>query len=911
MPKSALIAGSLFAVLCTSLRAQSIADARRTVREATQAVEKDSAAPLVATWTAALEHDPNDRLASLGLATVSRLRFQYDDALRRCAALMAASAPRGDGVALYARLEAALTVATQSNPRAADTALAGAAAAAHAAHDAVGEAEMLLRLAVYRARLRDPAAGAAILRRVPALIPADDSALLAVYRCTAIPLRALPPGLNVLDAARSGATLARATGHAAVEATCLFELADALEHAGRLEAAIGVLDTLEHQVLPPTDRVHLAVVLQHRGDDERGLGDFGSAIRSLRGSIAAGEAVNNTPTVAFAKMGLAETYRELGDLPAATQSVEGAAALFDKIGDRIGRMIADGSLGSIELDVGDTAAAHSAFEAERAAAAAQSEWIYLFLAQQGLADVATREQRWDEASRWLKAAGTTIHAHRVVGMEGYWQYARGTLALDESRLGDAATDLAVALRNWTPQQHGERYIAVARRAQIDVARGDTVRAEQELTTASAELDQWRSTLQDAEFRVLAFQKQSTFGGRDPGVAAVIAAVAKAGRTAAAFELAERRRARELADRLERSVALGASSRSTGDGAGMSASLRPTAGGGALAAMQPVFPDDRTLLLEYVTGSGSAPTTLFAVTRRAVRAYLLPSADSLGVAVQRFDAVMESGTGGRSGGGADELGRLLLGPALADAGPAITRLVIVPDGVLHRTPFTALRVDGRYVVERFAVSTVPSALVAAHLWQRAATVGPAIVLAFGDARFPREVAVTPGVEGEIYRSAFNESGGLPRLPGSADEARVVAGFGAQSVVRLRDSASAAYLKRAPLASFRVIHLATHAIVDDQAATRTALALAAGNGESGFVTPRQSGGAQTQCRPRRAVRMPSGGRTHHWGRGRPRADGTFDRCGSEIGGSLTVGDRRPTDRPADARLLPRSGGGASGR
>src|SRR5581483_10221980 len=74
-----------------------------------------------------------------------------------------------------------------------------------------------------------------------------------------------------------------------------------------------------------------------------------------------------------------------------------------------------------------------------------------------------------------------------------------------------------------------------------------------------------------------------------------------------------------------------------------------------------------------------------------------------------------------------------------------------------------------------------------------------------------------------------------LPGSADEAKMVARFGTRSTLRLGDSASAAYFRHAGLTQFEVIHLATHAVVDDHAVTRTGLALAARPGESGFVTP----------------------------------------------------------------------------
>ena len=46
-----------------------------------------------------------------------------------------------------------------------------------------------------------------------------------------------------------------------------------------------------------------------------------------------------------------------------------------------------------------------------------------------------------------------------------------------------------------------------------------------------------------------------------------------------------------------------------------------------------------------------------------------------------------------------------------------RLVIVPDGPLHRVPWDALRLaDGRWLVERYAVGLAPSAGTVAVLWR---------------------------------------------------------------------------------------------------------------------------------------------------------------------------------------------------
>jgi len=333
---------------------------------------------------------------------------------------------------------------------------------------------------------------------------------------------------------------------------------------------------------------------------------------------------------------------------------------------------------------------------------------------------------------------------------------------------------------------------------------------------------------------------------------VLAALAAGGRAEAAFALAERRRARELGERVVRARALRAGGRGTDDSTGH-ASLAASSGPAraTAATVAAAIPDDRTALLEYVTGVMGAPTTLFVLTRPpaaaaaagepgapAVRAYVLPPADSLVDRVARFVALLEGGT--EAGGAASSLGAALLGPALAELGPAVSRLVVVPDGPLHRVPWDALRMgDGHYAAERYAVSVAPSATVLAELWSRgrdssASRARPVRLLAYGDPAFPNErtVASSSG-DVEVYRSAFDSAGGLPRLEGSAREARLVARYADDAEVRLRGEASAAYLKRAPLDGFRVLHFATHALVDERSAARTALAVAPGEGESGFV------------------------------------------------------------------------------
>jgi CHAT domain-containing protein len=198
-------------------------------------------------------------------------------------------------------------------------------------------------------------------------------------------------------------------------------------------------------------------------------------------------------------------------------------------------------------------------------------------------------------------------------------------------------------------------------------------------------------------------------------------------------------------------------------------------------------------------------------------------------VARFLALIQRGEDGDTL--ARAFGAALLDPARAELGPAITRLVIVPDGPLHRVPWDLLRLaDGSRVIERYAVSVAPSAAIVAALWRRPRPAGdaarPTPLLAFGDPVFATERG-TP--------DSLDPMRSLPRLEASGREARLVSRYARDATLRLRAEASASYLEHAPLDRYRVIHFATHAVVDDRSTARTALALAPDSGSDGLVGP----------------------------------------------------------------------------
>src|ERR1700689_2868252 len=104
-------------------------------------------------------------------------------------------------------------------------------------------------------------------------------------------------------------------------------------------------------------------------------------------------------------------------------------------------------------------------------------------AEDGLADVDTREGRWDAAAGWLAAARATMRQNKMPGWERTSRLSSAVLALRRGQLADAERGITASLRDLAPSQHGERYVTSARLAGIHLALGDTARAARELANA--------------------------------------------------------------------------------------------------------------------------------------------------------------------------------------------------------------------------------------------------------------------------------------------------------------------------------------------------------------------------------------------------------------------------------------------
>jgi tetratricopeptide (TPR) repeat protein len=803
---------------------------RAVVRHATAAVDDDSVTAVRTRWERAARGGA-DRGALLGLATIARLT--YDFARADSLYMLLHRPPDPDAIAAYALLGRALAGRARGAMRDTDSLAAAAARAGAASGDTSVTIEARILLATTRARTAGPAAAESLFHEIE-VDAHHDPALAAAYQCGRAEMLALS-FRAAGAAAREGAALAERAGDRRLRAQCLHIVAADLMRRGAIFGAVRVFHDVATLRRSLHDRSGLASTLQWRGAALNVAGYLQEASRDLEEAVTEGRASGNGSAEAWAFGNLASVSMSVGDVTAAAAYADSATRLFAQQGDRYGQAGPQIAVAAIALSAGQLDRAREAYRKAIALLEPLGFAGGLLVSHLGLAHVAMRNGDWDEAARELDAAeraGTT--AGQEAMLRGL-RYHRSMLALRRGELDFAERVLAQQLRD--VQENARRfpgaaqpnweYFDATRLAEVKARRGQLAAAETLALSAAEALDRWRAGLSRRDLRLQAYQVSEDRSDPDLGTATVIAALAAGGREEAAFQLAERLRARELLDHLARAEGLGAV-----DSARESAPQQTKLGGvAARADIAAALPDDGTAVLEFVTGRGGEPTTLFVLTRDALRAYPLAAIDSLEPLIDRFNALLESNAEARGLG--RDLGRLVMDEAIAALSPGVSRLVIVPDGALHRVPFDALVADdGRFLVERFAIGVSPSATVAARLWRTRPPARPARVLALADPALPSAVNATS-------RSGLDELARLPRLVGSRDEARLVARFAAGSTVRLGRKASEAWFESAPLRDYRVLHLATHARADEATLSGTAIALAAGDGADGLVGPGELG------------------------------------------------------------------------
>ena len=151
-----------------------------------------------------------------------------------------------------------------------------------------------------------------------------------------------------------------------------------------------------------------------------------------------------------------------------------------------------------------------------------------------------------------------------------------------------------------------------------------------------------------------------------------------------------------------------------------------------------------------------------------------------------------------------------------------RLIVIPHGILFDVPFEAMPdADGHPLVERFVVSYAPSASALAVLRSPART-HPAAATLIAVANPLVSAAPTAGSR----QADLPHINLLSPVPYSAEEARRIAGlFGGAARVLDGSRARMANLRQSGLEHARILHFATHGLIDETRPERSGLVLTA--------------------------------------------------------------------------------------
>jgi CHAT domain-containing protein len=189
--------------------------------------------------------------------------------------------------------------------------------------------------------------------------------------------------------------------------------------------------------------------------------------------------------------------------------------------------------------------------------------------------------------------------------------------------------------------------------------------------------------------------------------------------------------------------------------------------------------------------------------------------------------------------------LLIAPLKAElAGKA--RLLISPDGDLHRLPFETLAdSSAKRILDSKIVTYVPSANVLALLRRTGSgSKAPSLLLAVSSSpASAKPVALMSPMSSSEFPGSGNKRGVfdaddlmLKPLPAANDEIRTVANaFGGGGVLLM--DATESQFKHQDLASFRVIHLALHGLISTRMPDRSALVFRPDANDDGFLQARE--------------------------------------------------------------------------
>lgn len=591
------------------------------------------------------------------------------------------------------------------------------------------------------------------------------------------------------------------------EAITLYNQGRLYDAAGEEELALDAYDRAA-ALLPadasPEDR---SVILQGRAAVLWDLGRHDEALADLQQALELRRQAQDRLGEAYALGGMAQFYYLLEDYERARAAYEEALGLLQEVENPWGEAIILQNLAWLHLKQGAAEEALALFRRAlpmvRETEDRLSEAATLLGMARALRQRGDLEAAWARASEALEVVETVREGTDRLDL-------RSSFFADKQDYFDLAVDLLLALDQQQPEAgYAAQAFAVSERS----------RARRLLDALPASWTEERR-YQPGERRHLAALKAQV---DDAEERRMMLLAAGAGEEELAAAKAELRRAladlRRLQGRLEGSPA------GSGD-AGFAPVL-------SLAQVQTELLDEETLLLQF--DLGEERSTLWAISRREARVFRLPPAVEIETLALETARLMAESGHRLASDRPRQAAQLLSEKLLAPVAHLLTRrrLLIVPDGALHYLPFGALPRPGapgepaEPLLARHEVLYAPSSSVAAWLRRRVPDRPPAPkrlavvadpVFSAGDPRLGQAGAGNPARAPEALERLPEPFGTEPpgRLRHAGREARAILALvpPEERLEALGFDANRELVLRGGLDGYRMVHFATHALVDTE-------------------------------------------------------------------------------------------------
>ncbi|MCP2520743.1 CHAT domain-containing protein [SCandidatus Aminicenantes bacterium Aminicenantia_JdfR_composite] len=246
----------------------------------------------------------------------------------------------------------------------------------------------------------------------------------------------------------------------------------------------------------------------------------------------------------------------------------------------------------------------------------------------------------------------------------------------------------------------------------------------------------------------------------------------------------------------------------------------------------------TLIIEYKLDRDKI--VLWTISRNTFRMYLVPRRkDFEKLVVDYYNLLAKKNSSLRKIRlYNEEICKFILYPAKNELSK-YTNLIIIPDGILNIIPFETLLMGKKYLIDTYNISYSPSSAVLIQLISRETKRGNKWkyqLLIAGNPTFP--IFKLEDVSNELYRPLF---GPFERIPYSEDEINSVSHYFRKKkrIILKEDSFKEEIIKDLDLKKFKIVHFATHALVDETIPWRSAIIFSLDNDpkEDGFLQLRE--------------------------------------------------------------------------